>query len=168
MKLAMIVAGVLAALPQISAAQDWSYDQTATQRCLATTKIQSNKRDCVGLSAEICADNAVGGFNTRSMTVCLGFELELFDKMLNQEYANVRGLSRELDQHDSGMNDDPVSMEDRLVQMQRAWITYRDATCAYEQRQMDGGTIGQLFYADCMATLTAEQTFRLQSSVLGL
>jgi uncharacterized protein YecT (DUF1311 family) len=151
-----------------AAAQDWSYDQNATQSCLADAISNTDKRSCVGLSAEICADNAVGGFSTRSMMVCLGFELELFDKMLNQEYAIVRDLSREQDKFDSGMNDDPVSMEDRLVQMQRAWITYRDATCAYEQRQMDGGTIGELFFAQCMAELTAEQTFRLQSNVLGL
>ncbi len=157
-------------LPQLAVAQDMPYDPAATQSCLAemADTDMENTNVCVGRSAEQCADASVGGFSTRSMTACMSAEYGLFDEMLNVEYAKVRGLAADLDKQVNGTSFDDVSMGDRLVQMQRAWIAYRDATCAYERRQFDGGTIGELVYIDCLTTLTADQAFRLQNSVLGL
>jgi uncharacterized protein YecT (DUF1311 family) len=102
------------------------------------------------------------------MTICLGSELAYFDDLLNVEYARVRDLAREQDKAANGTSFDDTSVADRLLQMQRAWIAYRDAACAFEERQYEGGTIGQLVHVDCLTTLTAEQAFRLQDSVLGL
>ena len=167
MKHAMILAA-LAVWPQIATAQEGDYDPAATQSCLAAAKGLDGQRACVGVSAEACADAATGGFSTRSMTGCMASEYGFFDEMLNVEYAKVRELAADLDKQDNGTSFDDVSMGDRLVQMQRAWIVYRDATCAYERRQFDGGTIGELIHVDCLATLTAEQAFRLQNNVLGL
>lgn len=158
----------LVVLPRVGFAQDTPFDAQLTQACLAEAVDIAAKRDCIGLSAAACADASVGGFNTRSMTACMGDELALFDALLNTEYAQVRKLAAELDKQEGGASFDPVSMVDRLVQMQRAWIAFRDATCAYEQRQFDGGTLGRLVQVDCMATMTAEQAFRLQNNVLGL
>lgn len=156
------------ALPVGAIAQDAPYDPEPTMTCVAEALELADKRACVGTSAEICAEASMGGFNTRSMTICMTFEYNLFDQMLNDEYVIVRDLARGLDAQENGTSFDEVSMENRLIQMQRAWITFRDATCAYEQRQFDGGTLGQLIHADCLATLTADQTFRLQNSVLEL
>lgn len=167
MKYALIAGLLLTNVPKIATAQD-AYDPGPTDRCLAAAVYSTDKRDCVGQAAEACADQSLGGFNTRTMTTCLGNELAYFDDMLNVEYARVRDLARELDRAANGTSLDATSVADRLIQMQRTWIAFRDATCAFEERQYDGGTIGQLVYVDCLTTLTAEQTFRLQDSVLGL
>lgn len=164
----LICTAALVAFPVTVTAQDAAYDQNATTSCLADAGTIVERRACIGLSADACADASVGGFNTRSMTACLKFEYDLFDDMLNAEYGIVHDLAQDLDKQDNGNSFDDVSMVDRLVQMQRAWIAYRDATCAYEQRQFDGGTLGQLVHIDCLTQLTAEQTFRLQSTALGL
>jgi uncharacterized protein YecT (DUF1311 family) len=168
MKHILVVAILAIAAPQVAVAQDTPFDIGPTARCLSSAISMTDKRDCVGQASEGCADLALGGFSTRSMTACLGHELAFFDDMLNTEYGKVRGLARDLDKAENGTSYDSVTMADRLLQMQRAWITYRDATCAYEQRQYDGGTIGDLVQVDCMTQLTAEQAFRLQSTVLGL
>lgn len=167
MKHALIAGLLTTTMPQIAAAQD-NFDIGPTARCLSAAVSAQDKSICVGGAASACADLTLGGFSTRSMTGCLGLELAYFDDLLNAEYARVRDLARELDAADSGTSFDEVSMSDRLIQMQRAWIAFRDATCAYERRQYDGGTIGDLVYVDCQAQLTADQAFRLQDSVLGL
>ena len=167
MKYALIAGLLCTAVPHITVAQD-AYDTGPTDRCLAAVVRTTDKRDCIGLAAEACADQTLGGFTTRSMTICLGGELAYFDDLLNVEYARVRDLARELDKAANGTSFDDTSVADRLLQMQRAWIAYRDATCAFEERQYDGGTLGRLVHVDCLTTLTAEQAFRLQDSVLGL
>ena len=167
MKHIILSALITASLPQMAFANDDVYDTGPTERCLSAAETNADKRACIGQAAEACADLSLGGFTTRSMTGCLVQELAFFDAMLNVEYQRVRGLAQKFHTGDSASLDD-VSMVDRLVQMQRAWMSYRDATCAYEERQFDGGTLGRLVFVDCMATLTAEQAFRLQDSVLGL
>lgn len=167
MKHTLIAGLCAAALPQIAAAQV-AFDIAPTEQCLSNAVSIHDRGACVGIAAEACADASVGGFSTRSMTACLGQELAYFDGLLNIEYGQVRGLARDADKLDSGTSYDDTSMLDRLIQMQRAWIIYRDATCAYERRQYDGGTIGDLIYVDCQTQLTAAQAFRLQDTVLGL
>lgn len=167
MKYALIAGLLCTSVPHFAAAQD-AYDTGPTDRCLSSAVSLADKRDCVGQAAEACADLSLGGFSTRSMTTCLGHELAYFDDILNVEYGRVRDLARDLDKAENGTSYDDTSMVDRLLQMQRAWIAYRDATCAYEERQYDGGTIGQLIHVDCLTELTADQAFRLQDSVLGL
>ena len=167
MKYALIAGLLFTSVPHIAAAQD-AYDTGPTDRCLSSAISLVDQRDCVGQAAESCADLSLGGFTTRSMMRCLGHELAYFDDMLNVAYADVRDKARDLDKAANGTSGDDTSMVDRLLKMQRAWITYRDATCAYEARQYDGGTIGQLIHVDCLTELTADQAFRLQANVLGL
>lgn len=167
MKYALIAAICAVHVPQTIAAQQ-TFDIGPTERCLSQAVSAQDKSICVGEASEACADLSLGGFSTRSMTGCLGAELAYFDDLLNAEYARVRDLARDVDKTANGTSFDDVSMVDRLIQMQRAWIAFRDATCAYERRQYDGGTIGDLVYVDCQTQLTADQAFRLQDSVLGL
>ena len=167
MKYALITSVLVATSPQIAIAQD-SFDIGPTERCLSSAVSAQDKSVCVGEAASACADLSLGGFSTRSMTGCLGLELAYFDDLLNVEYGKVRDQARALDQAENGTSFDDTSMTDRLIQMQRAWIAFRDATCAYERRQYDGGSIGDLVDMDCQTQLTADQAFRLQDSVLGL
>lgn len=163
----MMVAIMAFAPPQAAVAED-VIDIGPTEACLGEALSVHDKVACVGLAAEACAEAAVGGFSTRTMTGCLAQEGAYFDDLLNTEYQRVRALAREADQFGVPTFGDTAPMTDRLVEMQRAWITYRDATCAYERRQFEGGTLGDLVYVDCMMQLTAAQAFRLQDSVLGM
>jgi uncharacterized protein YecT (DUF1311 family) len=47
--------------------------------------------------------------------------------------------------------------------MQRAWIGYRDAACAYEESQWGGGTGGGPASVDCAMRLTARQALALEA-----
>ena len=51
--------------------------------------------------------------------------------------------------------------------MQRAWIEYRDATCAYEAAQWGGGTGAGPAFAGCLMRLTAEQALYLEYEGMG-
>ena len=46
--------------------------------------------------------------------------------------------------------------------MQRAWIAYRDAACAYEASQWGGGTGAGPAATGCMMTLTGRQALALE------
>jgi uncharacterized protein YecT (DUF1311 family) len=49
-----------------------------------------------------------------------------------------------------------------LRDMQRTWIAYRDAACAYERSQWGGGTGGGPATADCLMRMTAAQALALE------
>ena len=49
--------------------------------------------------------------------------------------------------------------------MQRAWIGYRDAACAYEASQWGGGTGAGPAAVGCMMTLTGRQALALEEKL---
>lgn len=59
----------------------------------------------------------------------------------------------------------PESKE-RLREAQRAWVVYRDKTCAYEAGPRDeGGTMWPLVNATCLEAMTKQRNLVLQSYV---
>jgi len=55
-----------------------------------------------------------------------------------------------------------VSVEESLRTMQRAWISFRDASCLYEQAQWMGGTGGGPATQACHMHETARQALKLE------
>ncbi|MDB9514244.1 lysozyme inhibitor LprI family protein [Kamptonema animale CS-326] len=87
--------------------------------------------------------------NTLEMRKCASDSYAVADKKLNQVYQqNISKLSGEY--------------KNRLIQAQRAWITFRDATCNFEAAEALGGTLESLVYTGCLERVTSERTAYLQ------
>lgn len=54
------------------------------------------------------------------------------------------------------------SLADALRKMQRAWVSFRDAACLYEQAQWLGGTGGGPATMACQMHETARQALKLE------
>ncbi len=122
-------------------------------------------RDCIGVAATACIEATPGGYSTVAMTGCTVAEEEWWDARLNVEYRALMARERQGDaewQPIPGMVPRP-SGADALRAMQRAWIAYRDATCAYEELQWFGGTGASGAGAGCRMRLTGEQALYLMS-----
>ena len=87
--------------------------------------------------------------NTLEMRKCASDSYAVADKKLNQVYQqNISKLSGEY--------------RNRLIQAQRAWITFRDATCNFEAAEALGGSLEPLLYTGCLERVTSERTTYLQ------
>ena len=82
---------------------------------------------------------------------------------LNEVYAEVRAVDRASDAEMKELGATVPIKETALRDMQRAWIAFRDATCAYEYSHWGGGTGGGPAYSACFLEMTARQTLVLQS-----
>ena len=89
-----------------------------------------------------CMDDS-GGV-TASMLDCIGQENQRVDDELNALWQ------AELPKQDA-------DFKDKLRASQRAWITYRDATCDAEAAQYEGGSFASVAYSDCHRQLTTDR-----------
>lgn len=101
----------------------------------------------ISSSAQDVKCNPAG--NTVEMRKCASDSYAAADKKLNQVYQ----------QHISKLSGE---YKNRLIQAQRAWITFRDTTCNFEAGYALGGTLEPLLYARCLGRVTSERTAYLQ------
>ena len=94
-----------------------------------------------------CMDKSSGV--TMDMIGCITAEHQRQDARLNKAY---KALIAEL----------PPSRKTQLQAAQRAWITYRDANCAFYD-DPDGGTLARVNANACMMTATADRAHELES-----
>lgn len=80
---------------------------------------------------------------------CADEELDAADARLNSTY---KALTRQLEEADL----------ERLKQAQRAWISYRDAQCAFESEPSRGGSIYPMVLSGCLEEATNAQTSVLE------
>lgn len=83
--------------------------------------------------------------STAGMVGCINAEFAVQDKILNENYKKVMGALTE---------------ENRkiLKDVQRKWVAYKEAKCAFYPRQ---GTIHRLDAADCYLQMTKERATEL-------
>ena len=99
------------------------------------------------------------------MGECLDRELTFWDEMLNANYKAQMARAKASDEENKQYNPNLPSQSTALRDMQRAWITYRDAACDYERSQWGGGTGGGPATYACLMELTGLQALRLQPDV---
>ena len=87
--------------------------------------------------------------STAGMIQCIDAEFAIQDKILNENYKKVMGVLTE---------------ENRkiLKDVQRKWIAYKEAKCAFYPKQ---GTIHRLDAADCYLQMTKERATELADIV---
>jgi len=148
-------------------AQDLKFDIGATTRCLAGADGPDQKRACIGKAAEACMTDTPGGSSTYGMGGCLSAEAAWWDGELNTAYKALMKQEKTNDVNNGAGANGPLSAAKALRDAQRAWIAYRDATCAYEYAQWGGGTGGGPASVGCVMRMTGEQTLYLQTVGFG-
>lgn len=148
----------LALLAGPAAAQDITYSDAASAECLAAAEKYDDRRACIGLSANLCME-APGGYSTYGMGGCLDRELSFWDALLNENYSARMAQAKRADAAET--QDHLAFQAEALRDMQRAWITFRDAACDYERSQWGGGTGGGPATLACLMQMTGEQALRL-------
>lgn len=84
--------------------------------------------------------------NTYQMKVCASYQWVAEDLRLNKIYKEIRAKAK------------LMGYEQSLLQSQRAWIAYRDSTCALEgQMGAGGGTAEGLYILSCKKRITKER-----------
>jgi len=159
LKTGLIVAAALLTAP--AQAQELRFDIGHTLACLDAAGGGPGAEGCIGASANACMRDTPGGSSTYGMGACIDREYSYWDDRLNASYRSLRAQER-ADDADWAGAPGVVSKADALRDMQRAWIAFRDATCAYERAQWGGGTGGGPAWAGCQMRLTGAQALYLQ------
>ncbi|MEM0946898.1 MAG: lysozyme inhibitor LprI family protein [Pseudomonadota bacterium] len=147
---------ILIALPAM--AQDIAFSPDATLSCLE----DRGGEDCIGLSAGACTETP-DGYTTVGMGFCFGRERDWWDARLNAVYQALRAADQAEDTEMKDIGATVPEMAPALLDMQRAWIGYRDALCEYERTKWGGGTGQGPATAACQMHETARQTLLLEA-----
>ncbi len=159
---------MLAATAGASApAQELRFDAGLTTACLDSATTAPAREACIGIAAESCMADTPGGSSTLGMGVCLQRELDWWDGRLNANYRRAMDEARDFD---AGVADaergGALPVARALRAMQRAWIRFRDATCAYERSFWTTGTGAGPAELSCLLRMTAKQALYLDSAPL--
>ena len=160
----LVLAAVLAAP---AAAQELVFSTQATESCVAVAGSYAAWRRCIGASAERCMKETPGGYSTVAMGGCTAMEADYWDARLNTVYQQMMARARQADEENKEYGGFAPSQAEALRAMQRAWIPYRDAKCAFERSLWGGGTGAGPAGVSCVMYTTAEQVLLLQESGLG-
>ncbi len=98
-----------------------------------------------------CVENSDGA--TASIIECIGAEYKQQDERLNKAYKTL-------------MSEVSPERQKQLKTAQRAWISFRDANCAFYD-DPEGGTLARISANDCMMTTTAKRATELESFLEG-
>ena len=149
---------VLVASPVL--AQEIPFAPNATEACLADAATDE-KADCVGASAAACIDTP-DGYTTVGMGFCYSAEANYWDRRLNTVFRSLMAAERALVEEIKDLGGYTPDAPGALRDMQRAWIGYRDASCAYEYTTWGGGTGGGPANAACLMHETGRQALLLE------
>ncbi|WEF25388.1 lysozyme inhibitor LprI family protein [Paracoccus sp. S3-43] len=120
------------------------------EACFADTPRGRIDPDCIGAAANQCQE-APGGSGTIGIGGCLSAEHDAWDRLLNEEWNQVRGVFK-----------DDQTASDSLLKAQRAWIAWRDAECDFQYDRYGGGSMRSIAGTGCRMTATARRTFELR------
>ncbi|APX18142.1 hypothetical protein BWR17_19080 (plasmid) [Phaeobacter inhibens] len=147
--------------PHQATAQEITFSAVATESCLASTLPDEHER-CIGQSAVECQESSDGGSTTYGMITCLNGEAKYWDTQLNETYGELMAFEEATDTELLQINATVPSKAEALRDMQRAWITFRDASCSYERSQFGNGTGAGPAGVSCFMRMTGKQTIFLR------
>lgn len=145
---------------------DLPFSPQATEMCLRQAAGPA-REICVGLSAAACMETPEG-YTTVGMSTCLGREFAYWDTRLDAAYRSLLESDGRTDAEMADLGSAAPPLVPALREMQRAWIGFRDAACAYERAQWGGGTGGGPASAHCAMTITARQALALEDRIAGV
>ncbi len=144
------------------AQEDVLFTVAPLEACMATAEQDMDgQKDCIGAAQVACMEANDLGQTNFGMKICTAEEADWWDMQLNADYQRLQGFAAETDAVETAA----PSMQQALKDMQRAWIAYRDAACAFDASQWGSGSGAGLAYASCVLHETAEQVFRLRAAM---
>ena len=151
---ALIVA--LAPLPG-AAGEPSGVDPHEIQHCLSWSATDGARLDCAGAVQASCLARAEKRdpdmHPVDRQLACIDAEAQWWDAELNREYTALAEI-------EAGRSRDRA---EALKQMQRDWIRFRDARCAYDRLTNGGGTGGAVAEPLCKLQETARQVILLMA-----
>ena len=102
------------------------------------------------------------GDTTVGMMVCLDDELGYWNARLTAAFAERLAVAEAQDAELRTLGSAAASIEESLRAMQQAWLSFRDASCLYEQAQWMGGTGGGPATLACHLHATARHALKLE------
>lgn len=157
-----LIAAALMLLPMpCLAADDIVFDIAPVAACMA----REAGRDCIGQAAGQCMEATPMGGTTYGMGACLEQERAWWDARLNSSYQAALVKARASDAEMTAAGATAAARAEALRAMQRAWIPYRDARCAYERSLWMGGTGSGPATLSCLLQVTAEQVLVLEGGM---
>lgn len=141
-----------------------SFNSAPTMECLTAAEPEGSREAglCIGRSASACFETEGGG-TTVGMADCLAAEVKLWDDLLNAAWTEAVAVAKAMDKDNKESSPNAPESEKSLREAQRAWISYRDATCRFEAERYFGGSVATLSASHCVMDLTALQAIRLRS-----
>lgn len=118
----------------------------AIQDCVKSKSATGMGETCIGIVSGPCLDKAADP-STAGMVACVARERAVWDDILNETYNRLRA---KLDD----------KQQQKLRDMQRAWIAARDATCGFYW-DFYQGTMASPMSAGCVNKETAERALFL-------
>lgn len=92
------------------------------------------------------------------IAMCQRVVLAWWDAKLNENYKTRMEVQKTFDADNGG-----ADYQDRLRDMQRAWIPYRDAYCAYYAKSQPGGSGAITDELECLITETKSQALTVEN-----
>jgi uncharacterized protein YecT (DUF1311 family) len=116
------------------------------QDCVKSADDLTAAERCIGIVADPCLHDDKT-HSTADMNACVGREQAVWDDILNETYRRLR---EKLDN----------TQQEKLRDMQRAWIVSRDKTCAFYWDYFQG-TMASPMSASCVNKETASRALFL-------
>lgn len=95
------------------------------------------------------------------MNQCASDSFRKADAELNAQWSKTRAVMLSWDKATPPDNDNGAAK--RLLESQRAWLAYRDASCELEAYTAHGGSMEPLLNMSCMQQLTEKRVEELKS-----
>ncbi len=145
-------------LSSAALAQD-AFSPVATEACLASLDRQTDRRVCVGKSAQECGEASDGA-------ACMDAEITYWNARLDVAFALVLDRAKGKDDDAVHLNLRPRDQAGALSTAQDSWQQYRHDACAFEQTLWGSGQADAPEVRACHLYLTAEQVFYLEAVAL--
>ena len=142
----LVVLAALAASPALAKDRPDARASAAIQDCVKSKSATGMGETCIGIVSGPCLDKAADP-STAGMVACVARERAVWDDILNETYNRLRA---KLDD----------KQQQKLRDMQRAWIAARDATCGFYW-DFYQGTMASPMSAGCVNKETAERALFL-------
>ena len=145
MRSILIAALALLAVPASAQTAEPVHDDALLTACLAENAEAGDV--CIGRASTACMATP-GGDTTVGMSTCIAAETAQWDGLLNDAYKELTA--------------EPGKRADDLQAVQRSWIAFVDAACAYETGAYEGGTMAGSVGGACKMTNTARRALDLR------
>jgi uncharacterized protein YecT (DUF1311 family) len=132
------------------AAQATSKDAAAIRSCADkyAQNINEAERRCIfAIVVEPCTKTRIGQ-SSQGAAACYHVEQDIWDELLNENFRTLR----------ESLDDD---QKEKLREMQRDWIAYRNTTCGFYYHKIQGSMSTEMTAA-CLARETARRALLLK------